>query len=90
MKRRYSGFFQTDLQILLTSLGVDTLIITGAATDVCVRATATDAQQYGYFVYVPKDCVAGTSPLQHEAALEHIRYILGKVITLSDITGEKA
>jgi nicotinamidase-related amidase len=86
MKRRYSGFFQTDLQILLDGLNTDTLIITGAATDVCVRATATDAQQYGYHVFVPRDCVAGTSPKQHEAALENIRYVLGKVITLSDIT----
>lgn len=85
MKRRYSSFFQTDLQILLSGLKVDTLIITGAATDVCVRATATDAQQYGYYVYVPKDCVAGTSPMQHEAALENIRYVLGKIITLSEI-----
>lgn len=85
MKRRYSGFFQTDLQILLSGLKVDTLIITGAATDVCVRATATDAQQYGYYVYVPKDCVAGTSVLQHEAALENIRYVLGKLINLKDI-----
>lgn len=89
VKRRYSGFFQTDLQVLLTCLKVDTLIITGAATDVCVRATATDAQQYGYFVKVPKDCVAGSTPLQHEAALEHIRYILGKVVTLEElISGE--
>lgn len=85
MKRRYSGFFQTDLQVLLSGLKVDNLIITGAATDVCVRATATDAQQFGYHVYVPKDCVAGTTPRQHEAALDHIRYILGKVITLSDL-----
>lgn len=84
-KRRYSGFFQTDLKLLLDSLSIDTLIITGAATDVCVRATATDAQQYGYYVYVPSDCVAGTSPMQNEAALDHIRYILGKVISLSDI-----
>lgn len=84
-KRRYSGFFQTDMKLLLDSLGVDTLIITGAATDVCVRATATDAQQYGYFVYVPQDCVAGTTPQQHEAALNHIKYILGKVISLNDI-----
>jgi nicotinamidase-related amidase len=85
MKRRYSGFFQTDLQILLSGLKVDTLVITGAATDVCVRATATDAQQYGYYVYVPRDCVAGTTPARHEAALENIRYLFGKVINLSDI-----
>lgn len=88
LKRRYSGFFQTDLQLLLSGLKVDTLIITGAATDVCVRATATDAQQYGYYVYVPQDCAAGTNPKQHAAALEHIRYILGKVVMLSDILSQ--
>lgn len=88
MKRRYSGFFQTDLKILLDGLKVDTLIITGAATDVCVRATATDAQQYGYHVLVPRDCVAGTTPMQNDAALEHIRYILGRVVTAQEI--EKA
>ncbi len=89
IKRRYSAFFQTDLQILLQSLDVDTLIITGAATDVCVRATSTDAQQYGYYVVVPKDCCAGSSLPQHEAALEHIRYVLGKVVTLEDIISSK-
>ncbi|MFV0414120.1 MAG: cysteine hydrolase family protein, partial [Oscillospiraceae bacterium] len=85
MKRRYSAFFQTDLQLLLAGLGVDTLIITGAATDVCVRATATDAQQFGYYVIVPQECVAGTNERQHLAALDHIRYILGKVVSLADI-----
>lgn len=84
-KRRYSAFFQTDLLLLLQGLAVDTLIITGAATDVCVRATATDAQQYGYFVLVPRECVAGTSPLQHQAALEHIDYVLGRVVALEDL-----
>jgi nicotinamidase-related amidase len=79
-KRRYSAFFQTDLLILLQGLGIDTLVITGAATDVCVRATATDAQQYGYHVIVPRECVAGSSLRQHEAALEHIQYVLGKVV----------
>ncbi len=88
-KRRYSAFFQTDLKLLLDSLKVDTLIITGAATDVCVRITATDAQQYGYYVYVPKDCVAGTTPYQNEAALEHIHYILGKVVTSEEILNDE-
>lgn len=84
-KRRYSAFFQTDLKLLLDGLKADTLILTGAATDVCVRATATDAQQHGYRVLVPKDCVAGTTPARNEAALEHIRYILGRVVTEKEI-----
>ncbi len=88
-KRRYSAFFQTDLKLLLDSLKIDTLVITGAATDVCVRISATDAQQYGYYVFVPKDCVAGTTVSQHEAALEHIRYVLGTITTSEEICREK-
>lgn len=86
VKRRYSGFFATDLDLLLRGLGVNTLILMGAATDVCVRATAQDAQQLNYRVIVPKECVAGTSVEQHEAALRNIAYILGKVLPLSEVT----
>ncbi|MNN35458.1 Maleamate amidohydrolase [compost metagenome] len=84
-KRRYSAFFQTDLEVLLKGLGVNTIILTGAATDVCVRATATDAQQHDYFVFVPRECVAGTTLKQHEAALEHIDYVLGQVVSVDSI-----
>ncbi|RUS47080.1 cysteine hydrolase family protein [Cohnella sp. AR92] len=84
-KRRYSAFFQTDLQVLLKGLGVNTIILTGAATDVCVRATATDAQQHDFYVIVPKECVAGTSQKQHEAALEHIDYVLGRVVGMDEL-----
>jgi nicotinamidase-related amidase len=87
-KRRYSAFFQTDLEVLLKGLGVNTLILTGAATDVCVRATATDAQQHDMYVIVPRECVAGTSPKQHEAALEHIDYVLGRVVSLDELLAE--
>jgi len=85
VKRRYSAFFATDLDLLLRGLGVDTLILTGAATDVCVRATAQDAQQLNYWVIVPQECVAGTSVKQHQAALGNIAYILGKVLPLSEV-----
>lgn len=84
-KRRYSAFFATDLEILLKGLDVDTLIITGVVTDVCVRATAQDAQQLDYKVIVPEECVAGTSVEQHKAALKHIQYILGKVVSLEKL-----
>jgi len=84
-KRRYSAFFQTDLEVLLKGLGVNTVILTGAATDVCVRATATDAQQHDLYVIVPRECVAGTTPKQHEAALEHIDYVLGRVVSLNEL-----
>ncbi len=85
VKRRYSAFFATDLDLLLRGLGVDTLILTGVATDVCVRATAQDAQQLNYWLIVPQECVAGTSVKQHQAALSNIAYILGKVLPLSEV-----
>jgi nicotinamidase-related amidase len=85
IKRRYSAFFATDLDLLLRGLGVDTLVLTGAATDVCVRATAQDAQQLNYWVIVPEECVAGTSVEQHRAALRNIAYILGKVLPLGTV-----
>lgn len=80
VKRRYSAFFATDLEILLKGLGVDTLVLTGVATDVCVRATAQDAQQLNYRVFVVPECVAGTSPARHDAALDNIAYIYGRML----------
>ncbi len=85
VKRRYSAFFATDLDLLLRGLEVDTLVLTGAATDVCVRATAQDAQQLNYHVIVPEECVAGTTIEQHRAALRNISYILGKVLPLNQV-----
>ncbi len=84
-KRRYSVFFATDLDLLLKGLNVDTLILTGVATDVCVRATAQDALQYNYKVIVPPECVAGTSPEAHQAALNNIAYVFGKIIAVDEL-----
>jgi nicotinamidase-related amidase len=84
-KRRYSGFFMTDLDLLLRSLRVDTLVLTGVATDVCVRATAQDAHQLNYRVVVPRECVAGTTSAQHDAALRNIDYVFGHVAPLVDV-----
>ncbi|CVK19133.1 cysteine hydrolase family protein [Sporomusa sphaeroides] len=84
-KRRYSAFFATDLDLLLRGLNVNTLVLTGVATDVCIRATAQDAQQYNYRVLVPQECVAGTSEDAHCEALKNIDYIYGKVISVQDL-----
>ncbi|WP_372012886.1 isochorismatase family protein [Tistrella mobilis] len=86
IKRRYSGFFATDLDLLLRGLGVDTLVLTGVATDVCVRATAQDGLQLDYRVILAEDCVAGTTRARHDAALEHIGYVLGRVMPVAEVT----
>lgn len=88
MKRRYSAFFGTDLEILLRGLKVDTLLLCGGLTDVCVHYTFVDAHQSDYFCRVIEDCVAGSSLEAHEAALRAMEYLqsgarrsLGEVVT---------
>ncbi|QHW32467.1 cysteine hydrolase [Paenibacillus rhizovicinus] len=74
-KRRYSCFFSTDLNILLKGLKVETLIIGGFLTDVCVHYTSADAHQHDYYVRIMHDCVRGSSPEAHQASLNAIKYL---------------
>ncbi len=74
-KRRYSAFFGTDFEILLRGLRVDTLLLCGGLTDVCVHYTFVDAHQSDYFCRVIEDCVAGSSDEAHESALRAMQYL---------------
>lgn len=74
-KRRYSGFFGTDLEILLKGLRAETLVLCGALTDVCVHYTFVDAHQHDYHVRVAKDIVGGSSQAAHDAALIAMEYL---------------
>lgn len=74
-KRRYSAFFGTDFEILLRGLNVDTLLLCGGLTDVCVHYTFVDGHQSDYFCRVIEDCVAGSSLEAHEAALRAMEYL---------------
>ena len=74
-KRRYSGFLDTDLEILLRGLGVSTLILTGGLTDVCIQYTFADAHQRDYYTRVVEDAVLGSSEARHLAALDAMEYL---------------
>jgi len=74
-KRRYSAFFGTDFEILLRGLHVDTLLLCGGLTDVCVHYTFVDGHQSDYFVRVIEDCVAGSTEHAHEYALQAMEYL---------------
>ncbi len=74
-KRRYSAFFGTDFEILLRGLKVDTLLLCGGLTDVCVHYTFVDGHQSDYFCRVIEDCVAGSSEEAHESALRAMEYL---------------
>jgi nicotinamidase-related amidase len=74
-KRRYSAFFGTDFEILLKGLKVDTLILLGGLTDVCVHYTFVDAHQHDYYARVVEDCCGGSSEARHAAALDAMEYL---------------
>jgi biuret amidohydrolase len=74
-KRRYSCFFGTDLAILLKGLKIDTIVICGFLTDVCVHYTCVDAHQHDYFIRVVRDAVSGSAEEAHHASLKAIQYL---------------
>ncbi len=80
-KKRYSGFFNTDLAARLKELKPGKLIICGVLTDICVMHTAADARNRDYEVAVPVDCVASPDEKAHRFALEHMAKVLGVRLT---------
>jgi nicotinamidase-related amidase len=76
LKPKHSGFYSTSLELLLRFLGIETLILTGFATEICVLYTANDAYMRDYNLIVPSDCVASESADLKRAALKHIRHRL--------------
>lgn len=79
IKRRFSAFFQTDLDLTLKDMMVDQLIVFGVVTNICVRSTVHDAFFNGYQVIVPADCCAATGPREQESTLYDISTHFGVV-----------
>ena len=83
-KYRSSGFWGTNLDMLLRSNGIETVIVTGCTTEGCVESTARDAMFNDYYVVLPEDCVASDDPRQHEASLFLMRHRFD-VVSSNDI-----
>lgn len=79
-----SAFFGTPLAPMLAAAHCDTVIVTGASTSGCVRATAVDAMQHGYRVVVPREAVADRAAGPHEANLFDIDAKYGDVISTEE------
>jgi|SRR5579862_69225 len=84
LKPMHSGFYSTTLEVLLEFLRVDTLILTGIATDICVLFTANDAYMRDYTLYVPRDCVAANTAKVSRDALDVMKRLLKADIRPSD------
>jgi ureidoacrylate peracid hydrolase len=84
-KRRYSAFFQTDLDCYLREHGVRRVVICGVALNICVRSTVHDAFFLGYDVWVAEDACQATSLREHDSTLYDIETHFGEVLAVDKV-----
>ena len=80
-----SAFFATPLASFLAAGRADSLVVTGASTSGCIRATVVDALQHGYRPTVPREAVGDRNPAAHEANLYDIEAKYGDVVSLDEV-----
>jgi len=85
IKRRYSGFHETDLDLTLRCLAVGNVTVCGVLTNVCPFATALDAFMRGYRVYYPADATGALNRYLHVAALCNAACWFAHVVRSSEI-----
>lgn len=84
VKRRYSAFFATELDLLLREQQVETVVVAGVKTNVCIRATIQDAFASGYRVVLPRQATNSNRPHLAAASLEDVGRYFGEVVDLDE------
>ncbi len=84
-KRRYSAFFATDLALVLREQEVDTVVVAGVKTNVCIRATCQDAFANGLRVVLPREATNSNRPALGAASLEDVRRYLGETPAVDEV-----
>ena len=84
-KYKYSGFVSTYLDQYLRSKGIDTLILTGIATNVCVESTARDGFMREYHIVIPSDLTEGTSAEAKKWSLQNLEMFFAEVVSSNEI-----
>lgn len=84
LKKGASAFFGTNLSAILATQKIDTVVLCGATTSGCIRATAIDLLQYGYPTLVPRECIGDRAPEPHEANLVDIQAKYADVVSVED------
>jgi maleamate amidohydrolase len=87
VKKGASAFFGTNLAAVLIAQGIDSVILCGATTSGCVRATAIDLLQYGFPTLVPRECVGDRAQAPHDANLFDIQAKYADVVPLEEALG---
>ncbi|PDQ35799.1 MAG: hypothetical protein B5766_04935 [Candidatus Lumbricidophila eiseniae] len=87
-KRRYSAFFQTDLDMVLREHKIERVVICGVALNICVRATIHDAFFLGYDVWLARDASQGTGQREEESTVYDVETHFGEVLTVAEVRAE--
>jgi maleamate amidohydrolase len=87
VKKGASGFFGTNLASVLVTQRADSVILCGATTSGCIRATAIDLLQYGWPTMVPRECVGDRAQAPHEANLFDIQAKYADVVSVDEAVG---
>jgi nicotinamidase-related amidase len=94
VKNRWNAFFNTNLDEILRSRGIKNLVIAGAATDVCVLETCSNAFSLDYNCIVPEETTASFSPERKQMGLEMLRFGRSQVVKVTQVyemlEGDKA
>lgn len=83
-KNRYSAFYGTNLETILTSLDIHSVIVCGVTTNMCVESTARDASQRDYRVFVVREATGELDHQRHESALYTIGFGFGWVVGIDE------
>ncbi len=84
-KNRPSSFFSTRLESYLRALKIQSLVICGVTTNICVETTARDSAQRDYKTYVIKDAVAEVDSFRHEVSLKALEHMFAKILTVNEV-----
>jgi len=84
IKPQFSGFYATNLQVLLPKLGADRLVLTGVSADICVLFTAADAHMRDYRLWIPEDAVAAQTGERRRWALDIMKQSMGAEVRATD------
>lgn len=84
-KHRFSAFYNTQLEEVLHGLGVETLVVVGIATNVCVESTVRDAFYRDYNVFVPREATASYTVEQEQGAIGNFDFAFARVVSLEDM-----
>jgi ureidoacrylate peracid hydrolase len=84
-KHRYNAFHATDLDLILRSRGIRTVVVTGVSTNVCVETCARDAFVRDYYTLIVRDGTAAYSVEEHETALKTLDRFFGEIVTIAEL-----